>query len=78
MNSRIAFSSSWSFFGKGPYELTLRRLAEMLQLDQVHFRGHVANIEEVWEQTICLSSRRAMKDCPWHWLSQCGAAGRQW
>ena len=29
---------------------TLRRLAGMLQLDQVHFRGHVANIKEVWEQ----------------------------
>jgi glycosyltransferase involved in cell wall biosynthesis len=39
-----------SFFGKGPHELTLRRLADMLQLDQVYFRGHVASIEAVWEQ----------------------------
>jgi glycosyltransferase involved in cell wall biosynthesis len=39
-----------NFFGKGPHELTLRRLAGMLKLDQVHFRGHVANIEEVWKQ----------------------------
>ena len=35
------------FFGKCPYELTLRRLAEMLQPDQAHFRGHVTNIGEV-------------------------------
>lgn len=39
-----------NFFGKGPHELTLRRLAEMLQLDRVHFGGHVSNVEEVWEQ----------------------------
>jgi glycosyltransferase involved in cell wall biosynthesis len=39
-----------NFFGKGPHELTLRRLANMLQLDHVHFRGHVADVKEVWEQ----------------------------
>jgi hypothetical protein len=65
MNSRIAFSSSWSFFGKGPYELTLRRLAGMLQLNQVHFRGHVSNIETVWEQNHMLVLPCAMKDFPW-------------
>jgi len=40
-----------NFFGKGPHELTLRRLAKMLQLEQVHFRGHVANIESIWEES---------------------------
>jgi glycosyltransferase involved in cell wall biosynthesis len=39
-----------SFFGKGPHELTLKRLANMLQLSQVHFRGHVSDIKAVWEQ----------------------------
>jgi glycosyltransferase involved in cell wall biosynthesis len=39
-----------NLFGEGPYERTLRRLAEMLQLKQVHFRGHVANIKAIWEQ----------------------------
>jgi glycosyltransferase involved in cell wall biosynthesis len=39
-----------NFFGEGPYELTLRRLAAMLQLNQVHFRGHVADIKAIWEQ----------------------------
>jgi len=39
-----------NFFGKGPHELSLRRLAEMLQLDQVNFCGHVADIGKVWEQ----------------------------
>jgi len=39
-----------NFFGKGPHELTLRRLAEMLGVTQAHFCGHVGNIEEVWKQ----------------------------
>ncbi|MGC1421008.1 MAG: glycosyltransferase family 4 protein [Terracidiphilus sp.] len=39
-----------NFFGKGPHELTLRRLAGMLKLDHVHFRGHVADIKGIWEQ----------------------------
>ena len=39
-----------NFFGKGPHERTLRRLADMLQLDQVHFCGHVADIKGIWEQ----------------------------
>lgn len=39
-----------NFFGTGPYQLTLRRLADMLRLDNVHFRGHVANVEGIWEQ----------------------------
>lgn len=38
------------FFGEGPHELALRRLADMLQLNQVHFRGHVSDIEAIWEQ----------------------------
>jgi glycosyltransferase involved in cell wall biosynthesis len=39
-----------NFFGEGPHELALRRLADMLQLKQVHFRGHVSDIEAIWEQ----------------------------
>lgn len=39
-----------NFFGEGPHELGLRRLAEMLQLKNVHFRGHVNDIRAIWEQ----------------------------
>lgn len=38
-----------NFFGKGPHEHTLQRLARMLQLEHVNFCGHVANIQQVWE-----------------------------
>lgn len=36
-------------FGKGAYESGLRRIAKMLQLQNVHFRGHVGNVEAIWE-----------------------------
>jgi glycosyltransferase involved in cell wall biosynthesis len=39
-----------SFFGAGPDELALRRLCGMLQLNNVHFRGHVNDIRAIWEQ----------------------------
>jgi glycosyltransferase involved in cell wall biosynthesis len=37
-------------FGEGPHELALRRLAGMLQLNDVHFRGQVSDIKAIWEQ----------------------------
>jgi glycosyltransferase involved in cell wall biosynthesis len=37
-----------SFFGEGLYELALQRLAKMLQLDNVHFRGHVGDVQAIW------------------------------
>lgn len=39
-----------NFFGAGPDELALRRLAGMLQLNNVHFRGQVNDIRAIWEQ----------------------------
>jgi len=39
-----------NFFGAGPDEPALRRLCEMLQLNNVHFRGHVSDIRAIWEQ----------------------------
>ena len=39
-----------NLFGTGPCELTLRRIAEMLQVKNVHFRGHVNDIRAIWEQ----------------------------
>jgi glycosyltransferase involved in cell wall biosynthesis len=39
-----------NFFGSGAYELTLHRMAEMLQLKNVHFRGHVNDIRGIWKQ----------------------------
>jgi len=38
-----------NFFGAGPFDMELRRIAEMLKLENVHFRGHVANIREIWQ-----------------------------
>jgi glycosyltransferase involved in cell wall biosynthesis len=38
-----------SLFGKGPWEMGLRRLAEWLGVaDRVRFAGHVEDIEQVW------------------------------
>jgi glycosyltransferase involved in cell wall biosynthesis len=39
-----------NLFGAGPDELVLRRMAGMLQLKNVHFRGHVTDIRAIWEQ----------------------------
>ena len=39
-----------NFFGTGPHELALRRMAGMLQVNNVHFRGHVNDIRAIWEQ----------------------------
>jgi glycosyltransferase involved in cell wall biosynthesis len=37
-------------FGAGPDEPVLRRMAESLQLKNVHFRGHSADVRAIWEQ----------------------------
>ena len=39
-----------NLFGEGPYEQSLRRLCRMLELNNVHFRGHVNNVRAIWEQ----------------------------
>jgi glycosyltransferase involved in cell wall biosynthesis len=39
-----------NLFGEGPHESALRRLASMLKLNNVHFRGQVSDIEAIWEQ----------------------------
>lgn len=39
-----------NFFGAGPDQLSLRRIAAMLQLQNVHFHGHVADIRTIWER----------------------------
>lgn len=39
-----------NLLGAGPDELALRRLCGMLQLNNVHFRGHVNNIRAIWKQ----------------------------
>jgi glycosyltransferase involved in cell wall biosynthesis len=39
-----------NFFGTGADETALRRLCAMLQLKNVHFRGHVSDITKIWEQ----------------------------
>jgi glycosyltransferase involved in cell wall biosynthesis len=39
-----------NFFGEGLFELPLRRLVSMLQLKNVHFRGHVSDINAIWEE----------------------------
>ena len=44
-----------NLFGEGTYELELRRLCGMLQLNNVHFRGHVNDIRAIWEQNHLLA-----------------------
>jgi glycosyltransferase involved in cell wall biosynthesis len=39
-----------NFFGTGPDEEALRRLARMLKVNDVHFRGHVTDITAIWQQ----------------------------
>jgi glycosyltransferase involved in cell wall biosynthesis len=39
-----------NFFGTGPDEQVLRRLASTLQMDNVKFRGHVADVGSIWEE----------------------------
>jgi len=35
-------------YGAGPSEKTLRQMVKTLQLDNIHFRGHVSNVADVW------------------------------
>jgi len=37
-----------NLYGAGQFENVLRKMTESLQLRQVHFRGHVANVAEIW------------------------------
>jgi glycosyltransferase involved in cell wall biosynthesis len=39
-----------NLYGAGPYEQILKRLANHWQLKNIHFRGHVANVTEIWEE----------------------------
>jgi glycosyltransferase involved in cell wall biosynthesis len=39
-----------NFFGAGSDESTLRRMAGLLRLNNVHFRGHVTDIRAIWQQ----------------------------
>jgi len=39
-----------NLYGTGPDEPALRRMAGMLQLNNVHFRGHVSDIMAIWAQ----------------------------
>lgn len=39
-----------NLFGEGPNEQSLRRLCRMLDLNNVHFRGHVNDVRAIWEQ----------------------------
>ena len=39
-----------NLFGEGPYEQSLRHLCRMLELNNVHFRGHVNDVQAIWEQ----------------------------
>jgi glycosyltransferase involved in cell wall biosynthesis len=39
-----------NLYGGGVCDLGLRRLAKKLQLTNVHFRGHLSNVNGIWEQ----------------------------
>jgi glycosyltransferase involved in cell wall biosynthesis len=38
-----------NFCGEGLHEAGLRRMADVLKVNNVHFRGHVTDIRTVWE-----------------------------
>lgn len=38
-----------NLYGAGPFEQGLRKLAKHFQLNNVFFRGHVAEVEKIWE-----------------------------
>ena len=44
-----------NFYGEGPDKLALRRIAKMFQLKNVHFHGHVADIEAIWRENHLLA-----------------------
>lgn len=46
-------------FGTGPFEGSMRRMAAMLELKNVFFRGHVSAVRTIWEQChlLILASR---------------------
>jgi glycosyltransferase involved in cell wall biosynthesis len=44
-----------NLFGAGPHEPALRHLAGMLQVNNVHFRGHVNDIRAIWEHNHLLA-----------------------
>jgi glycosyltransferase involved in cell wall biosynthesis len=39
-----------NFYGSGPDEVAVGRYAEMLQLQNVKFRGHVNNVRSIWQE----------------------------
>jgi glycosyltransferase involved in cell wall biosynthesis len=39
-----------NIYGTGASEIGLQKLAQKLKLENVHFHGHVANIQKIWEQ----------------------------
>jgi glycosyltransferase involved in cell wall biosynthesis len=39
-----------NLFGDGPHQQSLRRLCELLHLNNIHFKGHIDNIRSTWEQ----------------------------
>ncbi len=39
-----------NLYGTGSHELTLRRMTEMLQVQNVHLRGHVSDVRGIWKE----------------------------
>jgi glycosyltransferase involved in cell wall biosynthesis len=39
-----------NLYGEGPFEHSLTQLAQRLRLNNVHFRGHIADVKAIWEQ----------------------------
>ncbi len=39
-----------NLYGTGPWEQSLKKLANCLQIKNLHFRGHVANVRNIWEE----------------------------
>jgi glycosyltransferase involved in cell wall biosynthesis len=39
-----------NLYGAGPYEQSLRRICQLLELTNVHFRGHVNDVRTIWSR----------------------------
>jgi glycosyltransferase involved in cell wall biosynthesis len=53
-----------NLYGSGPFEKVLRKMVDRLQLTNVHFHGHVANIADIWQRNHLLAMPSRQEGLP--------------
>ncbi len=53
-----------NLYGAGPFEKVLRKMTASLQLANVHFRGHVANVADIWRNNHLLAMPSRQEGLP--------------